>query len=294
MLRIGLYGRLLELEKASFIQQLIDALHENQCKLLIYEPFLPHLQNKIKFRSNYETFKTSEDLEHQVDVIIGVGGDGTILDTVHLVATQKIPVLGINFGRLGFLATIGAEDIQLAIHALLNEVYEIEERTLLELDANVPLFTDRNLALNEFTLHKKDNSSMVTIHAYLNGEFLNSYWADGLIISTPTGSTGYSLSCGGPVVMPQSSNFIITPVAPHNLSVRPLIVSDDSVLTFEIEGRAENFMCTLDSRSESIDENVRIAIKRSKLTFKLIRLPDSNFLYSLRSKLMWGHDKRVK
>src|SRR5690606_16231535 len=157
----------------------------------------------------------------------------------------NILVLGVNFGRLGFLASIGKEEIQAAVHALLHRTYVVDKRTLLHLDANIPLFGDVPYALNDFTIHKKDTSAMVKIHTYLNGAFLNTYWADGLIVSTPTGSTGYSLSCGGPVVFPETGSFVITPVAPHNLNVRPIVVPDNNIISFEVEGRSDLFLCTL-------------------------------------------------
>jgi NAD+ kinase len=201
-------------------------------------------------------------------------------------------VLGINFGRLGFLASIGKEDLKTAVSSLVDRTFVIDKRSLVHLDADKPLFGKVPYALNEFAIHKTDTSPMIKIHTYLNGEFLNTYWSDGLIVSTPTGSTGYSLSCNGPVVFPDSSSFVITPVAPHNLNVRPIVVPDNNIISFEIEGRADQFICALDSRKEIVDMNVQLAVRRESFTISLVRLNENNFLQTLRNKLSWGLDTR--
>lgn len=224
--------------------------------------------------------------------MISLGGDGTLLDTVTLVRDSGIPILGINYGRLGFLANIGREEIVSAIEAIANRNYVLDKRSLIHLESNVKIFGKTPYALNEFTILKKDSSSMIKIHTYLNGEFLNTYWADGLIVSTPTGSTGYSLSCNGPVVFPDNSSFIITPVAPHNLNIRPIIVPDNTIISFELEGRADEFVCTLDSRREVISKEIQLAVKKEAFYVNLIRLNENNFLQTLRDKLSWGLDKR--
>jgi NAD+ kinase len=202
--------------------------------------------------------------------------------------------LGINTGRLGFLATTTQSMIDAAAQALADGTYEIEKRLLVRLETavDVDVFDGLNFALNEFTVLKQDTSSMITVHAYLNGEFLNSYWADGLIIATPTGSTGYSLSCGGPVVVPQSKNLIITPVSPHNLNVRPLVVADDSVITLEVEGRSNYFLVSLDSRSATVEAGLRLTIRKEDFKARLIKLDGSSFVNTLRKKLNWGLDAR--
>jgi NAD+ kinase len=224
--------------------------------------------------------------------MISLGGDGTMLDTVTMVRDSGIPVLGINYGRLGFLANIGKEEIQGVIETIAERKYVLDKRTLIHLEANIPLFGKSPYALNEFTIHKKDSSPMIKIHTYLNGEFLNTYWSDGIIVATPTGSTGYSLSCGGPVVFPDSSSFVITPVSPHNLNIRPIIVPDNNIISFELEGRTDGFICTLDSRKEIIGKEVQLAVKKENFDINLIRLNENNFLQTLRSKLSWGLDKR--
>ncbi|HNF43329.1 MAG TPA: NAD kinase, partial [Ferruginibacter sp.] len=203
-----------------------------------------------------------------------------------------IPILGINYGRLGFLANISREELHLAVQALVNRTYLLDKRTLLHLDANIPLFEDGPFALNEFTLHKKDSSPMIKIHTYLNGEFLNTYWADGLIVATPTGSTGYSLSCNGPVVFPDSGSLVITPVSPHNLNIRPIVVPDDNIVSFEVEGRTDGFLCTLDSRRVVVPKEIQLAVRKENFMVNLVRLNENNFLQTLRNKLSWGLDKR--
>jgi len=225
-------------------------------------------------------------------MLFSLGGDGTMLDAVCFVGNTNIPLIGVNLGRLGFLAAIPEEEVEDAILSLVRGSYTLEKRTLLHLDSSVPLFDGAPFALNEFTIHRQDTSSMIKIHTYLNGEFLNTYWADGLIVATPTGSTGYSLSCGGPVVFPQTSSFVITPVAPHNLNTRPIVVPDDNVISFEIEGRTEQFLCTLDARTETIRSNVQLAVKRESFLVSLVRPDEHNFLKTIRQKLYWGIDKR--
>lgn len=237
--------------------------------------------------SSYEDIK-----KEKPNFIITLGGDGTILKALTFVRDSGVPVLGINLGRLGFLASTEKRLMADAVHYLVNGMYEIEQRSLLRLDSSHGLFGETPFALNDFTLLKRDNSSMITIHTYLNGDYLNSYFADGLIVATPTGSTGYSLSCGGPILFPQSKNLVITPVAPHNLNVRPVVIPDDGILSFEVEGRTENFLCTLDSRYEVITAEHQLAIRKEQFNIGLIRLQSNGFLKTLREKLHWGVDKR--
>lgn len=237
-------------------------------------------------------FHDEKELDSSYDALISLGGDGTLLDTVCLVRDKKIPVLGVNYGRLGFLASLGKEKLADAVEALKLRTYVLDQRDLLHLDANIPLFGDAPFALNEFTIHKREFSPMIKIHTYLNGEFLNTFWSDGLIVSTPTGSTGYSLSCNGPVVFPDSASFVITPIAPHNLNIRPIVVPNHNVISFEVEGRMDDFICTMDSRKEVVGKNTELAIRRENFNFHLLRLNENNFLRTLREKLTWGFDTR--
>ncbi len=291
-MKVAIYSRIIDYEQRNEIQHLFDELIRQHIEPVIHLPFLEKIQSIFLLPSNISSFTEPEELDETIEFIISLGGDGTLLDTVALVRDKNIPVMGINFGRLGFLASIGKEEVALAVSALVNRTFVIDKRSLIHLDANKPLFGKAPYGLNEFAIHKTDTSPMIKIHTYLNGEFLNTYWADGLIVSTPTGSTGYSLSCGGPVVFADSASFVITPVAPHNLNVRPIVVPDSSIISFEIEGRADNFICALDSRKEIVDKTVQVAVRREEFTISLVRLNESNFLKTLRNKLSWGLDTR--
>ncbi|HRN79968.1 MAG TPA: NAD kinase [Ferruginibacter sp.] len=291
-MRIAIYSRGVDSNQIQDIKTLLDVLVQQGVEPVFYQDFFNSIYSAIEFEGTYSTFNASDNLDTDIDCMISLGGDGTMLDTVTLVKDTGIPVLGINYGRLGFLANIGRNEINEAMDALINRKYVLDKRTLLHLDANVPLFGDCPYALNECALHKKDTSPMIKIHTYLNGEFLNTYWADGLIIATPTGSTGYSLSCNGPVVFPDSSSFVITPVSPHNLSIRPIIIPDNTIVSFELEGRADGFICSLDSRREMVTSEVQLAVRKESFGINLIRLNENHFLQTLRNKLSWGIDKR--
>lgn len=292
-MKIAIYSRGIENKQQNDMALLLQELKEYDIEPVFYQDFFNQFYSSVNINtSNYSTFNSSSDLDKTIECIISLGGDGTLLDTVTLVRDKAIPILGINYGRLGFLASIGKEDLHNAIKALVNQTYVIENRTLLHLDANVPLFGDVPYALNELTIHKKDSSPMIKIHTYLNGEFLNTYWADGLIVATPTGSTAYSLSCNGPVLFPESGSFVITPVAPHNLNIRPIVVPDDNIISFEVEGRTDGFLCALDGRKELVGKEIQLAVKKENFEIKLVRLNENNFLQTLRSKLSWGLDKR--
>lgn len=291
-MRIAIYSRGIENNQLQDIELLISELEKFGVEPVFYQDFFNQFYSAIQLEGNYSTFNSSDDMDTSIDCLISLGGDGTLLDTVTMVKDTGIPVLGINYGRLGFLANIGREEINSAIEALVDRKYVLDKRTLLHLDANVPLFSSVPYALNEFALHKSDISPMVKIHTYLNGEFLNTYWADGLIVSTPTGSTGYSLSCNGPVVFPDSASFVITPVAPHNLNIRPIVVPDNNVVSFEVESRTESLICSMDSRREIVPKEVQLAVRKEDFGINLIRLNENNFLQTLRNKLSWGLDKR--
>ncbi len=291
-MKIAIYSRGGESVNMEDLRHFISELALARISTIIYEPFFRNVIPLLGEEGTYGTFHDSNDLDDSFDCIISLGGDGTLLDTVTLVRDKNIPVLGINFGRLGFLASIGKDNLSAAVQALVNRTYVTDQRTLIHLDANIPLFGETPYALNEFAIHKRDTSSMIKIHTYLNGEFLNTYWSDGLIVSTPTGSTGYSLSCNGPVVFPDSGSFVITPVAPHNLNVRPIIVPDNNIISFEVEGRADDFICTLDSRKEIVDKDVQLAVHKESFSIRLVRLNENNFLQTLREKLAWGFDRR--
>lgn len=291
-MKVAVYGRPLYTHaSAGAFQTLYKKLSENGVEVLVYEPFIKEAGKKIKLKTK-NTFTTHKEIKGKVKFLFSIGGDGTLLETVSLVRDSEIPVMGINTGRLGFLSSISSNEIVTATDALLNGKYSLDKRILLELDVKGKLFGDCKSALNEIAVQKTDSSSMITIHASVNGKFLNSYWADGLIVATPTGSTAYSLSCGGPIVMPDSDNFVITPIAPHNLNVRPVIISSHDVIELEVEGRFPNFLLSLDSRAENIQSSGKLKIRKADFLISLVKLHNHDFLSTLRNKLMWGADKR--
>lgn len=292
-MKVFIYGKTITDSQVASLQLLIDLLEKDEAEVFIYKPYLEDVFLRIQFNIPVEPIASYDELKKEdIDYAFTLGGDGTILSAAILIRDTGIPIMGINLGRLGFLASIEEKLIDQALQMLKEGRYRLEERSMLYLDTNRSIFGEHPFALNDFTILKRDNSSMIIIHTYINGEFLNSYWADGLIVSTPTGSTGYSLSCGGPIVFPRSSDFVITPVAPHNLNVRPLVISDDSIISFEVEGRTDTFLCTLDSRFEIITQDFRLAVRKCDFGIRLVQLEEMSFMKTMRNKLMWGHDTR--
>lgn len=291
-MRIAIYGRAFNDTVLPYVQEVFDALDFYQIKAVIYQDYHVFIKEKCKVCEGFTTFKDNTELIERADLLISLGGDGTLLDTLALVRDSGIPVIGINFGRLGFLASINKNEVRTAIAALINKNYTLDKRSVLSLASKYNLFGDENFALNDVTIHRRDDSAMMIIHAYMNDEFINSYWADGLLIATPTGSTAYSLSCGGPIILPSSQNFVITPIAPHNLNVRPLIVPDDAILTFKVEARSAKFLVSCDSRTETVDRSVKIKLSKASFHVNLIRLNGETYLTTLRNKLLWGIDTR--
>jgi NAD+ kinase len=289
---VAIYNRNFTVENVSAIQVLFDELRKVDAEIILYSRLVDKFRTVIQLPSPYKVFDAYNPLPADTDVLISLGGDGTILDAVTHVAHNNIPILGINLGRLGFLANVTASEIAAAVIGISTGAYTKDVRTLLSLQSDKPLFADAPYAINDFTIQRKNSSQLIKIHAYINGEFICTYWADGLIVATPTGSTGYSLSCGGPVLVPQATSFVITPVAPHNLNVRSLVVPDSTIISFEIEGRAKEFLCTLDARQETIDSTFSIAICKSNFNVTLLRLEGHNFPNTIRQKLLWGVDRR--
>ncbi len=289
---VALYNRTFEEHDVPVLQNIISKLEHQSMQMVFYKDFFEKLSPHVIFKNSPKIFTSRKDLPKQTDMLFSLGGDGTMLDAVCFVGGSNIPLIGVNLGRLGFLAAIPEEEVDGAILSLVRGSYTLEKRTLIHLDSSIPLFDGSPFALNEFTLHRKDSSSMIKIHTYLNGEFLNTYYADGLIVATPTGSTGYSLSCGGPVVFPQTSSFVITPVSPHNLNTRSIVVPDDNVISFEVEGRSEQCLCTLDARTETVYNTIQLAVKKESFTVSLVRPDEHNFLNTIRQKLYWGIDRR--
>ena len=291
-MKIALYARNVKDNHPDYVKTLSTKLNKENIQLTIFDPYYSFLKSNFGFNLDIETFKSYECVKNKVDCIISLGGDGTILETLDLVKDSGIPVLGVNTGRLGFLATVYKEDFGKAIDFLLAKKYKLDKRAIIELIQPKGFFGEINWAVNELTVLKKDSSAMINIDASVNGAFLNSYWADGLIISTPTGSTAYSLSCGGPIIVPDADNFVITPIAPHNLNVRPIIISSNSEITLKVHGRSPDYLLSLDSKHTTISNSFEIKLKKADFTFNLISLDSQDFFKTLRDKLMWGIDKR--
>lgn len=290
-MKIAIHGKSTGPEAQGCITDVLKNLQSDGVQLAISDEYQRDLAQKDFNTLGLRCFKRGDDLS-DFDFILSLGGDGTILDTITFTHKAEVPIVGINLGRLGFLATTPRDQIDQALNKLIAGTFDIESRSLIHVDSNLDLFEPFNFGLNELTIVKKETSSMIVVHTYVDGDYLNSYWADGLIVSTPTGSTGYSLSCGGPLVHPSMKNFIITPVCPHNLNVRPIILSDQSKITFEIEGRSRQFMVSLDSRSQSVDDSVEITVKREEFEAKLVKFPETRYFDTLRQKLNWGLDAR--
>ncbi len=289
---IAVYARSTKDNHSAYIEQIYTILKAENVELIIHEPYYKFLKENYNFNIKLDTYSNSEQLISKAFYLICLGGDGTMLETVSLVKNSGIPVLGVNTGRLGFLASVNKDDLTKALQQLLKEEFTLDKRELIEISGCTNCFGDVNYALNEFTIHKKDSSAMIHIDTYIDGVFLNSYFADGLIVSTPTGSTAYSLSCGGPIMMPDSDNFIITPIAPHNLTVRPIVVSNNKKLSFQVSGRSDSFNIALDSRSAQIPSGPEITIKKADFRINLINLEGQHFFTTLRNKMMWGLDRR--
>lgn len=289
---IAIFGNPYPQHFTKYIQHLIKKLENEHIKIIIEEKFNTFLQKSIRFTTKVDTYESYESLRNTADFLFSIGGDGTLLKAVTFVRDSNIPIMGINTGRLGFISSISAGQIDDAINDILKENYDISERALLELNSENKLFKDNNFSLNEVAISKKDTSSMVRIDAYVDDEFLNTYWADGLVVSTPTGSTGYSLSCGGPIIMPGTNNIIITPNAPHNLNVRPIVINDNSIIKLKVEDRDQLALVSLDSRSRAFDSDTELIIKKSDFKIRLIQPQNNSFASTIRNKLMWGLDKR--
>lgn len=291
MIRIGIHGKDFQNKSLRFLERVLDHLKRSQVEIWVSEKFLKQFKSSRISAYNLRSFNHEDNL-HSLNYFLSLGGDGTLLESVTYIGKSEIPILGINTGRLGFLATTSRDDMEDSLDGLLNGSYSIDSRSVLKLISAPKLFGKLNFALNDFTIMKKDTSSMITVHVYADGELINSYWSDGIIVSTPTGSTGYSLSCGGPLVHPKSESFVITAVSPHNLGTRPIVLSDDREITFQIEGRSKKYLISLDSRFETVDESVKLKIKKEKFEVKLIQLSSQNYFNTLRQKLNWGVDAR--
>jgi NAD+ kinase len=292
-MQIAIFGSQAKAQDIPYIQLLFDTLHERNITIYVFKPYFQQVQHLLDFPCDVGLFENYFDIKKRnFDFVFSLGGDGTMLNAATLIRDTATPLVGINLGRLGFLADIEKAAIQDTITALQKGQFSLASRSLLYVESNIPIFGETPFALNDFTLLKRDTSSMITIHTYINGAYLNSYWADGLIVATPTGSTGYSMSCGGPIIFPSSKNFVITPVAPHQLNVRPVVIPDNCCISFEVEGRSENFLCTLDSRVETITAEHQIAVRKCDFDIQVAQLDSKSFIETLRNKLNWGNDRR--
>ena len=291
-MRIALFGTPCSEQFTKYIQHLVSRLESENVSLLVYEDYLSFLEKRVTFEKPPEVFDSYETLKDNADFLFSIGGDGTLLGSATLIRDSDIPIMGINTGRLGFISSISTDQIEAAINDVLNNNFEIKSRALLCLETENNLFGKVNFALNEVAIVKKDTSSMIRIDAFLNDEFLNSYWADGLVIATPTGSTGYSLSCGGPIIIPGTDNVIITPIAPHNLNVRPIVLGDENIIKLKVADKDQLALVSLDSRFRAFDSSISLIIKKADFKINLIEPQSHSFISTIRSKLMWGIDKR--
>ena len=290
-MRIGIHGKEVKGAQLKFVESLLDSLSKRKVDIKVSSRFFKSLKPARFSQYKITQFSLGDNIRN-LDAFISLGGDGTLLDSITYIGKNETPILGINTGRMGFLATIGRDETEKAIDHLFSRTYVTDSRTVLSLSADSKIFSGLNFALNDFTIMKKDTSSMINVHVFVDRELLNSYWSDGIIISTPTGSTGYSLSCGGPLLYPRAESFVITPVSPHNLTARPIVVSDNSEISFHIEGRSKKFLISLDSRVESIDDSANLKVRKAKFKVHLIQLPGQHYFKTLRQKLNWGLDIR--
>lgn len=293
-MKIAIFGQFYHIKSGESITKLIEFLQKLDAEILVETEFFNLLKSEGIYQNSSNGFKTYSSLDDSFDFLVSLGGDGTILRAITYIKDLNIPIIGINTGRLGFLATVQTDEIENAMQCIFDDDYNVSERSLLKIETQ-PDHTNQlelDFALNEIAVSRKNTTSMITIETKLDGEYLNSYWADGLIISTPTGSTGYSLSCGGPIITPGANSLVITPIAPHNLNARPLVIPDDTVITLKVSGREDNHLVSLDSRIATLSNETTITIKKTNFKIKLIELPSESFLKTLRKKLLWGEDRR--
>ena len=292
-MKVAIYGQYYKPEDKEYIEELFQILEKNKIEFVIEQNYFSGLQKEITLK-NIQTFSSYTELNASFNFMLTVGGDGTILRAVTFIRNSDIPIVGINTGRLGFLATVQKDEIQNAIEQLLKQNYKIKERTLLSVTTSpkIKSLKSLNFALNEVSVSRKNTASMITIETLIDDEYLTSYWSDGLIISTPTGSTGYSLSCGGPIITPQAKSFALTPIAPHNLNARPIVIPDDTIIKLKISGRENEFFLSLDSRITSINCNTEIFVQKANFNLKMVQINDQTFIKTLREKLLWGQDTR--
>lgn len=291
-MNIAIYGRKITKQNASYFQEILELISYFGWKAVLEEELKEQLLKKAGIGSTCQTFSTHHDFKKGIDLVLSVGGDGTFLKTVKYIRDSEVPIVGVNMGRLGFLANVNTENFEQILQQIKDKKYEYQHRSMLRVETQENLFGEDNLALNEVTIHKKDTASMITVHASLDSNYLNSYWADGLIVSTPTGSTAYNLSCGGPIVTPGCQVHILTPIAPHNLNVRPMVVPDKFPIKLRIEGRERKYLISIDSISKHISQGEEIVVSKAEFLINVVKFMDNNFLDTIRNKMSWGVDKR--
>ena len=291
-MRIAVFGRNINPVFYDSLKRLFAILHLHHVEVVVYRPFLEYMHRSLAFKpENITDFSNHKELRN-VDFFFSIGGDGAFLEAISLVRNSGIPMVGINSGRLGFLADVAQQELESALERFFDTKYYLQPRSLIKLESDINLFSDFPYALNEFTVHKQDTSQMITVHVEVGGDYLNSYWADGLIVSTPTGSTAYSLAVGGPIITPTAANFIIAPIAPHNLAIRPVVISDNEEIKLRIEGRGERYLASLDSRSDAFGANIEMRLSKADFSINVLQFDNQSFYSTLRNKLMWGIDKR--
>ncbi len=291
-MKIALFGREFNQEFFPQISALLLGLEREVSQFVVFDDFYRHLSRGFSFSKPVKTFKYKDQLPSDTYCLVSFGGDGTLLDTITLIGNSGVPVLGINTGRLGFLSAISTHEVDVAVNALINKQFVLDKRSLIRLETSINLFGEYNFALNELSVVKRDTSSMISISSHIDGKYLATFWADGLIVATPTGSTGYSLSCGGPIISPKSQSFVITPIAPHNLTARSVVIPDTSEVRLTINGRLQDYLVVLDSRSVPMSESIELIIKKEDFYLNLISLEHLDFFRTIRNKLAWGLDKR--
>jgi NAD+ kinase len=291
-MNVAIYGKKINKQTASHYVQFLAILKDFGWNPILEKELKEQLVKKVGIASNYAEFTSREEFKSGIDLAFSIGGDGTFIKTVSYIRDSGVPILGINTGRLGFLANISTDQLEETMELVRNKDYVFQSRSLLKIETESSIFGDENIALNEVTLHKKDNASMITVHASLDDNYLNSYWADGLIVGTPTGSTAYNLSCGGPIVTPGCQIHLLTPIAPHNLNVRPMVVPDHLPIKLSVEGRERTYLISIDGNSKSISQGEEVVVKKADFMINVIKFKDNNFLDTIRNKMLWGLDKR--
>jgi NAD+ kinase len=291
-MNVAIYGKKINKQTADHYVQFLAILKDFGWNPILEKELKDQLIKKVGIASNCDEFSTRAEFKSGIDLAFSIGGDGTFIKTVSYIRDSQVPILGINTGRLGFLANISTDNLEETMELVKNKNYVFQKRSLLKIETESDIFGEENIALNEVTLHKKDTASMITVHASLDGNYLNSYWADGLIVATPTGSTAYNLSCGGPIVTPGCQIHLLTPIAPHNLNVRPMVVPDHMPITLSVEGRERTYLISLDGNSKSIPQGEEVTVKKADFMINVIKFQDNNFLDTIRNKMLWGLDKR--